>query len=1853
MEKIAIIGVGCRFPQAENPASFWQLLSHKVDAISELSSRPFDWDVLNQHSVVPKSQTNSIWGGFLQNVENFDPSFFGISPKEAERMDPQQRLLLEVAWESLENAAIVPAVQLSHSKTGVFIGVCGYDYAVMLGKQQQINAYNAIGNTLAIIANRLSYILNLQGPSLVVDTACSSSLVALHYACQSLQTGESNLCLAGGVNLILSPEGTISVSHAQMMAADGRCKTFDAAADGYVRGEGCGVVVLKRLNDAIRDGDNIQAIIRGSAVNQDGLSNGLTAPNGPSQQAVIRQALANAEVKPSQISYVETHGTGTSLGDPIEVNSLKRVLMDGREADQPCCIGSVKTNIGHLEAAAGIAGLIKVVLSLQHRQIPPHLHFKQLNPYIKLKNTPIQIPTELQQWPAQAQPRLAGVSAFGFGGTNAHAILEEAPTQVRSQKSKVKSEGFSDRSYHLLTLSAKCETALQELASRYQYHLKTDSHQAIADICYTANTGRSQFNHRLALVAEAREGFIDQLGAFIARQDTPGLLSGQVTRKKPPKIAFLFTGQGSQYLNMGRQLYDSQPIFRQTIDQCNQILRPYLDHSLLDILYPSATEEEAGSLLDQTVYTQPALFAIEYSLYQLWKSWGIEPDVVMGHSVGEYVAACVAGIFSLEEGLQLIAHRGRLMQQLPPGGEMVALMASEEQVKAVIAPYAETIAIAAVNGPESVVISGVGEDIHTICQQLEAEGIKTKRLQVSHGFHSPLMEPMLAEFAAVAEEVTYHQPQIPVISNVTGQLGNEQMATGQYWVDHVRQPVRFAQSMETLDQQGGEDQIFLEMGPKPILLGMGRQCLSHRNSLWLPSLRPGVDDWQQMFLSLGQLYVRGFQVNGSEHDRGYQRQKVVLPTYPFQRQRYWIETDSLPPQKQYLPKNRNLHPLLGQKLHLAGLENQLRFESHLSIDEPAYLTHHRVFDKPVLPATAYLEMALAAGASLLKSDRLILEDVNIYQALIFSEDRPKTVQVILKSGETDIYTFEIFSLNLEENSEKQSSILHASGKVMKGQEPSEIDVINLSSWQNQYPEKIPIDILYRELAAEGMMYGSSFQAVKHLGKSEEKTLGLIELSPENALNAEQYKIHPALLDSCLHSGYGFTLELDAVSSLDIYLPIRIERLKIYNSGSYKLWSQVKISPPDNNHQETSTTDALLFDENGVVVAEIEGLVGKRVSRQALLNLLQKQLLGDIQSQFYQTEWQPQPQSAVQADSQGQELSHWLIFADGAGLGQALATQLQQQGHECTLVYRGETYQNQTLGSYQLNASNPEEFEQLYQEIRDTCQLPLQRIIHLWSIDAPASKDLTISALEESQVWGCGSVLHLLQGIIKNPGPSSPQLWLVTRGSQAVESSPSPLNRGIEKIEKIAVAQSPLWGLGRVVSLEYPQLWGGLVDLDPQTPANEADTLLGLIANNTEEDHLAWRSGQTYVCRLVKQTPTASVPVSLSPDATYLITGGLGALGLHTAQWMVDRGGRSLVLISRRQPSAAAQTAISRLQEKGAKVVVHSADVCNVAELKTMLEQLEKTLPPLKGIVHGAGVGGYQALAEMELGELEAVMGPKVIGGWILHQLTQNKELDFFVSFSSIAGVWGAAGQAHYGAANHFLDMLTAYRQDLGLPSLSVSWGPWAGGGMANEEALRELSKRGVKSLSPKNAIAALDHLSGRSQGHTTVADVNWSLFKQLYDMGRQRGLLEQIEAEVSATTASTTASTSGENPQILQQIKASATGDRLSLLTAYLQKKVGKIIGVKGNQLPLAEQSFFEMGMDSLMVVELRNQIKTDLRLDIPMTTLMQGGTISILSTQLNHLLFPLNGIPIVESEIQQQLLIANVKENDWIEIEI
>jgi acyl transferase domain-containing protein len=1117
------------------------------------------------------------YGYFLPDVDQFDPHFFGLSPREATSLDPQHRLLLEVSWEALEDAGQSPA-SLDGSQTGVFVGIGQNDYAqwqLYGGDPTRIDIYDGTGNGFCFSSGRLAHVLGLHGPNLALDTACSSSLVAVHLACQALRSKECDLALAGGVQLILSPRVTIFLCRARALSPDGRCKTFDATADGYGRGEGCGVVVLKRLSDALAAKDTIVAVIRGSAVNHNGPGSGLTVPNGSAQQALLRQALAAAVIAPSQVDYVETHGTGTALGDPIEVRSLDAVMREGRAADDPLLIGSVKTNIGHLEAATGIAGLIKVALALEHGVIPASLHFHTPNPNIPWDESRVVVTPQWTLWPRRGKRRIAGVSSFGISGTNAHAVLEEAP-----QVEAVQDEGR--RPLHILTLAAKTEETLSEQVCRLACRLGDAPDLKIEDVCFTANAGRAHHAHRLAVVSASVAELREQLSELVAGRMPNDLYRGHRDGDVP--LAWLFTGQGSQYVGMGRELYQTQPTFRRVLDECNDRLRSQLSPSLMDILL----SPEGSSLLDETAIAQPALFALEYALAELWASWGIEPAILLGHSVGEYVAACRAGVFSLEDGLRLIAERGRLMQALPRNGLMAAVATDRDRVSAALVGYEGQVSIAAVNGPRNTVISGERLTVQAVLDQFARSHIMAKPLRTSHAFHSPLVEPMLSEFAALAVQVRFSRPQTALISNVTGDLARDDIATPAYWCRHAREPVLFAAGISTLARRGYR--AFLEIGPAPVLLGMGRQVLPDREAVWLPSLRPGRSDWRQMLGSLAQLYVCGANVDWAAFDRDYARRRLRLPTYPFQRQRYWV-TRAEPRRAETASATE--HPLLGRRTWSVIQHEEIEYESRISLQHVPLLEEHQVFGTPRLPSSAFLEMVLAAGRDVLPEGVLTIADYEIQQVCALDPRAERTLHLVLRPQSGGQFAFQIVSAGLHRNVDSPSWISHATG-VLHAQPAFGAAADQLPVLRARFSQEVSVDAFYSRLRSQGIDLGPGFHAIARLWVGEGEALGEIRLpdlleGPESAV----YQVHPVLLDACFQV---VGAALPAVLAETIYLQVGIERVTVHACPGHHVLSHVRLRRPAPPAGEPLVADIRLFSLDGALVATIDGLRLKPAGR---------------------------------------------------------------------------------------------------------------------------------------------------------------------------------------------------------------------------------------------------------------------------------------------------------------------------------------------------------------------------------------------------------------------------------------------------------------------------------------------------------------------------------------------------------------------------------------------------------------------------------------------------------------------------------
>ncbi|ELS04099.1 polyketide synthase family protein [Xenococcus sp. PCC 7305] len=1427
LEPIAIIGIGCRFPGAKNPQAFWELIRDGRDGVREVPKSR--WDINSYYDCDPSKpgKTNTRWGGFLEDIDYFDPQFFSIAPKEAVTMDPQQRLLLEVAWETLEDAGQIPET-LRGSKTGVFIGIGTHDYSIMMWQQPVSEPYATTGTGNCIAANRISYIFDFKGPSLAVDTACSSSLVAVHLACQSIWTGESAIALAGGVNMLLLPTIMVGFSKGGFMSSEGRCKSFDAGADGYVRGEGAGLVLLKPLAQAEADGDDVYGVILSSAVNQDGSSQGMAAPNPKAQEAVLREAYERGGLDPAQVSYIEAHGTGTKVGDPIEMNALGSVFSQNRQEENNCLVGSVKTNIGHTETAAGIAGIIKVALALKHRQIPPSLHFENPNPAIAFDKLKLQVVTELTPWVSE-QPLIAGVNSFGFGGTNAHIVMgdveergtrnalkDTASHKERGNKEKIR---ISSLQLHLLTLSAKSKSALQDLAQSYQEFMQQQDFD-LPDICLASQRKRSHFNHRVTCLSNSTAQLAKQLTAFITGKEIPGVTVSCVGNQAP-KICWLFTGQGSQYIGMGQQLYNTQPVFREALNRCADILQTYLDKPLLETIfqsrrdvacYVSTENNNQPSIINQTIYTQPAIFAIEYALAQLWLSWGIKPDYVMGHSIGEYVAACIAGVFSLEDGLKLVANRGRLMQELPSSGGMLAIFSSQEKVAEIITAYSEEVNIAAINNGQNTVISGKKTALSKIKEKLDAIAISSRLLKVSHAFHSPLMKPMLADFRQVAESITYSKPRISLVSNVTAQLADREIANPDYWVDHIIQPVKFAPSFQFLLAQGIE--IFLEIGAKPILSSLGKTILAadHKpnSTLLIPSLSDKQADAQVILNSLVRLYHQGAKINWQELTKDYYLQEIKLPTYPFQRQKYWWDKAKFWTESNF-NNEQQLHPLLGNALALAGI-SETRFQSQIKADNPKYLQDHCLESQVVFPGAGYLSMAIAAGKHLYKTDNLTLESFTIQQPLLLS-DQLITLQTVVSQSDD---RFQIFSDTGQDN----NFILH-SEVVVKESQKIEFHALDVEAIKSKLQPVSDITAYYDKLAQQGLNYGVNFQGIQQLWQGENHALGYIQI-PDKITN-HNYQLHPALLDSCFQL-IGAATE----SQQGVYLPVSIESLELYRSASNAVWAEITIKPNDNSQRLNA--DIRLVDSQGSAIALIQNLSLQYLSLSSLrklINIPSQAGTATIEDWLYEVNWQPQN---LDCKLTNELPNNWLIFSQDGDMAWELEKQLPG---DSILVFPGAAFKAIAANQYQINPTQIEEFQRLWQEIKSS-DSQSWGIIYL---------DLGANGRSPLQ-HGCAAILHLMQS---SATEQLSQLVIVTQDTQ------------FKNTKNLSGA---IWGLARTINLEYPKLNCICLDLEANDIEQNASLILEELQHGNLETQIAYHNHQRHIPRLVRQNNSLSRPFRL-------------------------------------------------------------------------------------------------------------------------------------------------------------------------------------------------------------------------------------------------------------------------------------------------------------------------------------------------------------------------------------------------------
>jgi myxalamid-type polyketide synthase MxaB len=2120
-EPIAIVGMACRFPGSDTPEALWRLLEQGGSAVTEVP--PDRWNVDETYDPTPGAagKTYTRRAAFLENVRDFDPYFFGIVPRDVPVIDPQQRLLLEVAWEALESAGRAPD-SLGGSATGVWVGISNCDYAKrqmrLRNHLQAIDVGAAAGVTFCIAANRISYLLDLRGPSLALDTACSSSLVAVHLACASLRARECDLGLAGGVNLMLAPETTIALSRARMLSPGGECKSFDSSADGYVRGEGCGVVVLKRLTDAERDRDRILAVIRGTAVNQDGRTNGLTAPNGRAQEQVIRAALRDAGVDSRDVSYVEGHGTGTVLGDAIEYEAVASVYGARVNDDEPCHLASLKANIGHLESAAGIASLIKVILCLTQRRIPRQRNFVQLSQYVK-PSAGLSIPTADVLWNRNGHPRLAGISGFGFGGVNCHLIVSEADEKRAAPFEQ-------DRPRHVLALSAHTPTALRTLAEHYCAQLKSDV--AIPDLCFSANTGRARMRHRIAVSGQDAAEIADELTAKLV-----DALPAAAIRDS--RVVFLFPGQGSQYIGMGRQLYATHPDFRTAFDECDAVATPILGESLVSIVNGTS-----AAALSDTAFAQPALFAVEYALARLWQSWGVEPSAVMGHSIGEYVAACVAGVMSPADGLRLAIERGRLMQALPRSGTMAAIQAPLEVIEKHVLVHASTVDIAAHNAPGRVVISGETAAVAAICQELEALGHQWQTLNVSHAFHSPLLEPMLDALEHVAASIDYSAPTIPLVSNVNGRvLEEETKISGAYWRRHARASVRFADGLDTLLKAGYC--TFLEVGPGTVLSGLVRQRQQeYREVVCVSSLSQPDEEWQGMTRALTRLFERGVVVDWRGFDKPYTRDIVDVPHAPFERERFWFDESALrPPDSGDLADDGGVPsacPVLGRRVRLDPALYNVRLPSL----HTRFVLDHRVKGAVLCPASMFLAMGIGAFREVREGAPLTLADVVFSTALVLTPESPVTAEINLLTLGLGDMSFDVQTVFAGQ------STVHAKGLVRAGGGAVQIGALEVA--RNRCTTVVDVGSHYAALAARGLEYGPRFQCVRSLWRNDREAVARIELDPADEADGGSFPLHPALLDAAFQA-VAAAVPADLVANDDgAWIPVCVEQLQVRGVLGSRGWARACIRTSNRPNASRLDADVAIYAEDGRAVALVSGLKLQRVRSEIAAKS------ESLASCRYAIAWKP-----VEAPDVPHRLADgtWVVVANGHTSASSLATRIRGRGQRCVLAEWGQTFAlgHQTAeldgdgaAAYrrlfdhlvadgdtvsgvvyfngigdesraaEIAVSNTHGFVAVAQAIQaagvkprvyvvtqgadvvvaddvaDVTQTVLVGAVRVFAAENP---DLYCARIDLAKNANPAIASSLLQELFLAPEDGEREIALrdAIRYAPRLESTTVPTGDA----ERLSIPAAVRYGLdvsrpGDMESLRYRPLphrapGPGQVEIEVEAAAlNFSDVMkaVGLYPETDERvnalgaecagritqvgpgvrlapgtrvaavtpyalgspviaderlvmvlpdsvssvegatilvvfltadyalNHLGRMSGgdrvlihagaggvglaaiqlaqsagaevfatagtrekrrfledlgvryvfdsrttefadqvrtatggegvdivlnslpgefipaslsvlrpfgrfleigktdiyqnsrlpletfsrslsyfaidldrmfhdrRDFVKRMIEDLATRfaqrrlrPLPVTVfepqdavaafrymaqrknigkvivefgvrhdtprsrlfSAPGTFLVTGGAGSLGLQLAETLVERGATHVALVGRSVPTDEVQSRLARL---GPSVRMFKADVADLADLTRVFEEVERTMPPLRTVIHAAGAIQDGPIATLTAGQIDAVLAPKVKGGWNLHELTKHRSIDHFVLFSSIASILGSPGQAHYAAGNSFLDGLAANRRAAGLPAVSINWGVFSGGGMAARPSVEtRLRRLGMSLISPQDGMGTLvDLMADDAPANIAIMGVDWSKLQVAYDGTTPPSLLAAVlRRAAEAMPSATPPSGSAPNDLSREQLLEMSREERAAALEAYACRELSRLAETPEHHIDV-HRPLNRLGLDSLMLIELKTRIDAQLGATLPLASLGPGVNIAqLVELALHHAFDKREAISISEAGVRRR----------------
>ncbi len=1785
-EPLAIVGVGCRFPgNADSAEAFWQLLRSETDATRIVPETRWNADRYHDPNPGKVGKIVTRRGGFLDEIDQFDAQFFGISPREAHSLDPQQRLLLHATWEALEDAGI-QADQLAGTEVGVFVGGFTLDYQLLQNQgrtsRYRFKPHSATGMMMTMLANRISHAFDFRGPSMTVDTACSGSLVAVHLAAQSIWNAECDVAVVGGVNIMGGPNTAIAESKSGFLSPRGRSRAFDDDADGYARGEGGAVVVIKRLRSALDDGDDIYAQILGTAVSQDGHTDGITVPRGAAQEAAITTALRRAGVAPSDVGYVEAHGTGTPVGDPIEMRALAGALTADRPDSRPLLIGSVKTNIGHLEAGAGIAGLIKAALVVKHGYIPAHLHLHTPTRHASLTDLKLDIPTTGRQFPPCAR-RIAGVNSFGFGGTNAHVVLAEPPAPTRG------AEEASGRALPLavLPISARNGDALAATAGRLADHLATHPEVTLSDLGYTLSRRRTHLSHRHTVIAD---GVADAATQLAALAESAQVFAGR-TAAAAPRVAFVFTGMGPQWWAMCRGLLDVFPAFTESIMRSDRELSRLADWSLVEEL----RRDESCSRMGETEFAQPANFAVQVALSEQLAHFGITPDAVIGYSAGEVAAHHAAGLLTLEEAIRVSYHRSRLQQRTAGRGPMLAVGLDAETLMRTVDQFGSRVSVAAINSPSSVTVAGEPDILEDISRQLDDAGVFNRFLSGKVPYHTHFMDAIRDDLCSALAGLSSAHAVVPLYSTVTGEPLDGYGAGAAYWWQNTRATVLFEPAIRRMIADGYS--CFVELGPHPVLAASIFETAGAQRVSVLASQRRDHDDARTLLSCLGALHCEGREIawDAVHPEAGARPRK--LPSYPWQTKRFWNETPEAAEALHYRP----VHPLLGQSV--GGVRPT--WEVELTSALTNFLTDHRVQGSVVVPGAVYVEMALAAARETYGSEHSV-DNLVLHRAVILDDTCDPIIRTTLNQ---DDGTLEFAAFTATADGDLKWAITATAELNTLPAPPRRAVPADAGP-----ATELDGDEFYLRTQAMGFDYGPAFQSVRSVTAGHDWAVADIAIPDAIAAERDDYRFHPALVDGAFQTLFGapFSGQED---SQDPFLPTRIKRAAIYAAPQPDMKVHVRVLSATS---EAVECDIAITDRGGSTLAIFDGFMVQSLRASSRLSP------DRIDKGLYELQWCPLDQGQCQDQVEPSESItglRWLVLADEKGFGTTLADELRRRGHRVhTVAHRSVDEFTEVDGGYLIDPSCPDQMEQLVTTVLDR-DGELSGIVDCWPLDlrvrtaggtGPDIKELT----EANNHLGVFTVMRLIKALAEHDG-SKPRLHVVTANAQPLpHSSPQ------------AVEQAAMWGLGRVIGhQEFPELWGGLIDIDDgddrcATATRVCDHLLG----GEAEDQIALRGSTALVPRLHPcGSLTRPFPTKLSTDATYVVTGGAGALGRVVATYLAARGARHIALLSRRAVPPREQwseltecdshfetvATIRAAERLGAQVSTASVDVADPDQLAGWLAEHNRAGGrPVRGIVHAAGAVADQLLLNMSEDDFAAVLAPKISGAWALHEAFEDHDLEFFVMFGSAGSTVASPGQGNYAAANAFLDAFAHFLRAQGLPALTIGWGPWSVG-MVEELGLEKIyAQRGIELITPTMGARILDRLINQNAAAVVAISADWQRARQAGFGGRLPPMFSELETAESGSPA-TESGTS-----IIEILANTPEAERESVIAEHVRGLVAAVFDCAVTDIE-PDDMLDDIGLDSMMAMDFRVRINSLFSIDLPVLEILRGVSVNSLAARV------------------------------------